>query len=223
MMKIKLKNLKGFTLIELLSVIAVVAVLSAILIPVLSQFRSKSDNTKCMSNLRQLALASRLYANENKGNPGMDTWSWRKPANTYWHRRIFPYLVPGRTEADWGDEKLWRQDSDMKDGWVYACPSSDNEKSRGYYTMTYAMNRNIAGRPIWTIEDPTRVVWIMDFSEGHLAVGTQSDLEAHLPVFNDHNWHKGFANVAFVDGHVEHLEGATIPSVEDDPAFWGVR
>lgn len=55
----------AFTLIELLVVIAVVAVLSAILMPVLSRVRQSSKQAQSISNLRQIAAAVNLYANDN--------------------------------------------------------------------------------------------------------------------------------------------------------------
>ena len=57
----------AFTLIELLVVIAVIALLLAILIPVLRSARERAQRVVCMSNLRQLTLAWVLYAEDNDG------------------------------------------------------------------------------------------------------------------------------------------------------------
>lgn len=62
------KNKKAFTLIELIVVIAVIAMLLSILMPALADVRAKGRMTVCKSNIRQLVLANRGYANANTGH-----------------------------------------------------------------------------------------------------------------------------------------------------------
>jgi prepilin-type N-terminal cleavage/methylation domain-containing protein/prepilin-type processing-associated H-X9-DG protein len=57
----------GFTLVELLVVIGIIAVLIAVLLPVLSKARAAGMKTQCLSNMRQLAMAQCNYAAENDG------------------------------------------------------------------------------------------------------------------------------------------------------------
>ena len=57
----------GFTLIELLTVVAIIAVLAAILLPALSKARARSQGIFCLNNTRQLTLAWLLYADEHEG------------------------------------------------------------------------------------------------------------------------------------------------------------
>jgi prepilin-type N-terminal cleavage/methylation domain-containing protein/prepilin-type processing-associated H-X9-DG protein len=54
----------GFTLIELLVVIAIIAILAAILFPVFAQAREKARQATCLSNLKQLGLATTMYAQD---------------------------------------------------------------------------------------------------------------------------------------------------------------
>jgi prepilin-type N-terminal cleavage/methylation domain-containing protein len=59
---------RGFTLIELLVVISVIAVLIAILVPVLGRAREVGQRSVCLSNLKQLTTAWLLYADDHDGN-----------------------------------------------------------------------------------------------------------------------------------------------------------
>jgi prepilin-type N-terminal cleavage/methylation domain-containing protein/prepilin-type processing-associated H-X9-DG protein len=55
----------AFTLVELLVVIAIISVLASILTPVFAQAREKARSVSCISNLKQLSMAARMYAQDN--------------------------------------------------------------------------------------------------------------------------------------------------------------
>ena len=58
---------KGFTLIELLAVIAIIGILTALLFPLTAQIRASARSAQCASNMRQIGVALRLFADENDG------------------------------------------------------------------------------------------------------------------------------------------------------------
>ena len=61
------KAADGFSLIELLVVIAIIAILASLLLPAISRAKEKGQRAACFSNQRQIALAARLYMDENNG------------------------------------------------------------------------------------------------------------------------------------------------------------
>lgn len=94
---------KGFTLIELLVVIAIIAILAAILFPVFARAKEKANQTKCMSNSRQIAFALQFYVKDHDGN--------------------FPYTQYG----DWGYWAAMLQVY-IKNWQVFRCPGALSDR-----------------------------------------------------------------------------------------------
>jgi prepilin-type N-terminal cleavage/methylation domain-containing protein/prepilin-type processing-associated H-X9-DG protein len=109
---------RAFTLIELLVVVAIVSLLVSILLPTLSSARAQARRTVCASNLRQLALATHMYATEARGPyPPCGWWNPQQDAITYWW---------GQVTFDKVDHKvspLYRyMRSALQEDSVYECP-----------------------------------------------------------------------------------------------------
>jgi len=82
------RNNCAFTLIELLVVIAIIAILAAMLLPVLARAKQTSQRVACMNNLKQLGLAAQIYVGDNRNYypPRSDADRWPdKFCDSYGH------------------------------------------------------------------------------------------------------------------------------------------
>ena len=110
---------KSFTLIELLVVIAIIAILAGMLMPALQRAREQARRANCVSNLKNMGLALKMYA---------ESYNSRMPAT--------PGTVPkGNSTEKWGngydDEQtnspleLLRANEFLSEYKIYVCPSSN--------------------------------------------------------------------------------------------------
>ncbi|WP_269537150.1 type II secretion system protein [Cerasicoccus fimbriatus] len=205
----QIKEVKqGFTLVELLTVVAIIAILGAILIPVVGNIKHSAHNTKCASNLRQLGLATISYVQENESTlPQLDYT---------FVETLFPYIYPNRADSV-PEIKSGEAFPEGLMNTVFECPSMDHDviNARGYAIndrLAYIQivetdNGNKPNKwnlPISIIENPALTAIFSDtyttssMTAAMLPTQVQS-LERH-----DHN------NVVFLDGHVEEI-------MPDDP------
>ncbi|MDX1934417.1 MAG: DUF1559 domain-containing protein [Capsulimonadales bacterium] len=111
----------GFTLIELLVVIAIIAILAAILFPVFAQARDKARQTTCLSNLKQLGVATQMYAQDyDEIFPG--NIHTRFANGVWWWQQLPPYVQKS-------SGKIGFQNDDDSAGHIYVCPSAKPEEN----------------------------------------------------------------------------------------------
>jgi prepilin-type N-terminal cleavage/methylation domain-containing protein/prepilin-type processing-associated H-X9-DG protein len=120
------KRSRGFTLVELLTVVMIIGVLIALLIPALAGARRAAQRTQCASNLRQLTAAMMNYSVEFKGNfPGNVG-----ALNMYWYNR---YAIGRYVKSPYE-----MSNSEQCIGSVFVCPSDLDGAMRCYSMNIYA-------------------------------------------------------------------------------------
>jgi prepilin-type N-terminal cleavage/methylation domain-containing protein len=211
----------GFTLIELLTVIAIIGILAAILLPTVSTIRARAATTADMSNLQQIGRGIQLHANDNRGllpnnrtlipgtasTPGgVDRWSFQEAVDRYfskgpaWNRTsIYNFLSRGN---------MWYSN--------YAQPFPGFTPPSGYLQtrpVAYGYNGHInngrwAGR-LSSVPSPSRTVIVGEMNgSNNLALDTtapavtSSEVQTGYRVSRD-----GKALYLFVDGRVAMLSG----------------
>ena len=90
---------RGFTLIELLVVIAIIAILAAMLLPVLSRAKESGRRISCLNQLKQLSLAAQVFVDENAGNypPRSETDRWPNRLYDNYGKNLKLLMCPSET------------------------------------------------------------------------------------------------------------------------------
>jgi len=198
---------KGFTLIELLVVIAIIAILAAILFPVFATARAKAKQSSCMSNVKQIALAILMYADDYNeqlvpvgvGNYSDTTWVW-------WNTLVQPYV---------------------KNQGIFACPQDANWNAHFAWgaatpvTTSYGVNRfavrNTMDSPAWTRDDEHG--WFLSDGTGGAMAGAA--FPAQLVLVADSGWGSFTDTGGLADGGWQPwYHFAQADPADPDPGQW---
>lgn len=214
------KNRHAFTLIELLTVIAIIGILAAIIIPVTTRVRESAKQASCLTNMRQIGVANALYTADNKGQLN---WQGDNQLENKWGTHIQPYMVTNTPSA--------------KDNY-FTCPSRYKTDSSGNVALgtDYSMNAETcvssgsgadikySGVNISKYGDLlSKKVYLLDSQSGGV---TKTNAFYRLPAGRDPvtdmsggylTWrHSGKCNLLFLDGHVATLGFPPLPIAADN-------
>jgi prepilin-type N-terminal cleavage/methylation domain-containing protein len=197
----------AFTLIELLVVIAIIAILVALLLPALSRAKASAKRIACISNVRQINLAVRLYADDHGDIVGFYTntiyFDYKKNILSYAGGSSSNNAVFVCAADDWvfsGTLGSWFTDPPLSgqgfcnQAWTHFSSYWFNGLARGDDTNDVGM----AQKPFASVHEPAKTELIGEISGG----GGLSSHDRRQPLqFQD------APNVmSFVDGHVGYIK-----------------
>lgn len=116
----------GFTLIELLVVIAIIALLLAIITPALKKAKDAAKAVTCGTRMRQWAIASTMYSNENDDEfcyEATDDYYANPGGTLMWFQLLAPYISydSGAGAEFWNNDEIWIAD-------IRRCPSGKTDE-----------------------------------------------------------------------------------------------
>jgi len=230
-------NCRAFTLIELLVVIAIIAILAAMLLPVLSRAKQKGQQAACISNLNQIGLAFLIYLDEyNSYFPDKRSLKSSLPGG-YHPWTTWP---PSDPRAGWAATTFSKENPNFN---IWSCPASVNS-TVGNIVQSVQSTSADTNAPFcrywaWRFDRPDDPVGLEDFW-GKSEAQAISDLESTndptigpihgasdvelvvdpyypntvptVPAgFRGHTIHAGGRCRAFLDGHTQFILDVRTP------------
>ncbi len=201
----------GFTLVELLVVIAIIAILAAMLMPVFAQAKSRAQESACLSNVRQVAMAMLMYAHDSDQRlcPTREDKTW------LWTHFVYPYV---------SNEEL------------FVCPVASPRTYTEVWDkrgeLSYGLNRHLEDtetnqpRFLTEFEQPSRTIFFADSTcgptDGKAGFRGFQVREDRAPDTKSgvSSRHRGRANVAFVDGHVRSYRAVRVVGALNEAGLW---
>jgi len=192
----------AFTLIELLVVIALISILAAMLLPTLARAKSKASSVMCLSQMRQIGMATTMFADDNKGCLPRSSHSAMAYGQLPWGYALVPYIT-GKTftrpDSQWTN--LFRT--------LYHCPKDRREKDGWSYGKNVypELSAKETGGPTWQrLNQIPRPVATVIYAE-KIASSMADHLMAHYWTNGgqpevDQIRHDQKSNFAYCDGHV---------------------
>jgi prepilin-type N-terminal cleavage/methylation domain-containing protein/prepilin-type processing-associated H-X9-DG protein len=214
------RSAAAFTLIELLTVIAIIGILAAILIPTIGSVREKAKQANCVSNLRNWGTAINTYAVENRGNywisldTGFEPWTLAGPnANN----RYFTYFKVNRSLEE-EPANYMRCPSINQD--IYGAFGS-NTPDRVSYVIIRATFKgqpaSLQAVPISKATAPGRTILMIErhanttssppqnASAGTGASYSLNEVGSLRTIYRLYSRHNKGINTLFMDGHVQRM------------------